>query len=171
MGNFVNLKRIFYFGYTIMRFTGNIEAKSDNKGRVFIPACFRRILQAEGCEKLILRKEPHQQCLVLYPECTWNSMVDELRKKLNRWNSYEQMSFRQFVANVDELTIDANGRILLQKKHRNLADIDQDVCFIGVDDTIEIWSRNRLDNSFMEPDDFGRELERIMTSKEGDKNE
>ena len=26
----------------MIRFLGNIEAKTDTKGRVFIPACFRR---------------------------------------------------------------------------------------------------------------------------------
>ena len=154
-----------------MRFTGNIEAKTDNKGRVFIPACFRRILQAEGCEKLILRKDPKQKCIVLYPESTWNTMVDELRSKLNRWNTRQQMIFRQFVANVDELTLDANGRILLQKKHRTSAAIEQDVCFIGMDDTIEIWSKESLEESFIEAEEFGKELEKIMTNKGGGENE
>ena len=46
-----------------MRFIGNIEAKSDSKGRVFLPACFRRILQEAGCEKVMLRKDVYQDCL------------------------------------------------------------------------------------------------------------
>lgn len=150
-----------------MRFSGNIEAKTDNKGRVFIPACFRRILQAEDCERLILRKEPNQQCLVLYPESTWNAILDELRKKLNRWKSADQMLFRKFVANIDELTIDSNGRILIQKKYREAVAIGQDVCFIGVDDTIEIWAKDKLEEIINSDDDFGADLERIMTSNEG----
>ena len=40
-----------------MRFIGNIEAKSDSKGRVFIPACFRRVLQAAACDTMMLRKD------------------------------------------------------------------------------------------------------------------
>ena len=40
-----------------MRFIGNIEAKTDSKGRVFLPACFRRILQTGGCDKVMLRKD------------------------------------------------------------------------------------------------------------------
>ena len=31
-----------------MRFLGNIEAKTDVKGRVFLPAVFRKVLQAAG---------------------------------------------------------------------------------------------------------------------------
>ena len=40
-----------------MRFIGNIEAKSDSKGRVFLPACFSRALQTTGNSKLMMRKD------------------------------------------------------------------------------------------------------------------
>ena len=40
-----------------MRFLGNSEAKTDAKGRVFLPAVFRKQLQAASQECLILRKE------------------------------------------------------------------------------------------------------------------
>lgn len=39
-----------------MRFLGNIEAKTDAKGRAFLPASFRKILQVSGEENLVLRK-------------------------------------------------------------------------------------------------------------------
>ena len=38
-----------------MRFLGNIEAKTDAKGRVFLPAVFRKQLQTAGEEQLVLR--------------------------------------------------------------------------------------------------------------------
>ena len=43
-----------------MRFLGNIEAKIDAKGRVFLPATFRKVLQAGGEENLVLRKDVFQ---------------------------------------------------------------------------------------------------------------
>ena len=81
-----------------MRFLGNSEAKTDAKGRVFLPAVFRKQLQAASQECLILRKDTYQDCLVLYPETVWNAQMNELRCKLNRWNSKHQMIFRQFVS-------------------------------------------------------------------------
>ena len=148
-----------------MRFIGNIEAKSDSKGRVFLPACFRRILQAEGCEKVMLRKDVYQDCLVLYPEESWNSQLDLLRSRLDKWNARHQMIFRQFVADVEELSIDSNGRILLPKRYLQMADIRQEVRFIGMDDTIEIWAKEKLDKPFMSPAEFSNELEKIMTNE------
>lgn len=44
----------------MIRFLGNIEAKTDAKGRVFIPAGFRRQLQSASEEKLVLRKDVFQ---------------------------------------------------------------------------------------------------------------
>ena len=41
----------------MIRFLGNIEAKADAKGRVFIPAQFRRQLQSGSEDKLIMRKD------------------------------------------------------------------------------------------------------------------
>ena len=56
----------------MIRFLGNIEAKADTKGRVFIPAIFRKQLQAASEERLIMRKDVFQDCLTLYPESVWN---------------------------------------------------------------------------------------------------
>ncbi len=154
-----------------MRFIGNIEAKTDSKGRVFLPACFRRILQSGGCEKVMLRKDVYQDCLVLYPEESWNEQLNLLRSKLDKWNSKHQMIFRQFVADVEELSIDSNGRILLPKRYMNMAAIKQEVRFIGMDDTIEIWAKEKLEKPFMSPDEFSSELEKIMTTDKTSGNE
>ena len=145
-----------------MRFLGNSEAKTDAKGRVFLPATFRKQLQAvaEGC--LIMRKDTYQDCLVLYPESAWNEQMNELRERLNRWNPKHQMIFRQFVSDLEIITLDANGRFLIPKRYLKLAHIEQEVRFIGMDNTIEIWSKETADKPFMAPEEFEKGLEEIM---------
>ena len=54
--------------YVRMRFLGNIEAKVDEKGRVFLPSAFRKVLDTAAEDGLVLRKDVFQPCLVLYPE-------------------------------------------------------------------------------------------------------
>lgn len=154
-----------------MRFIGNIEAKTDSKGRVFLPACFRRILQQGGCDKVMLRKDVYQDCLVIYPEESWNEQLNLLRSRLDKWNAKHQMLFRQFVADVEELSIDSNGRILLPKRYLGMASIRQEVRFIGMDDTIEIWAKEKLEQPFMSPDEFSREFEKIMSTEKPAVNE
>ena len=98
----------------MIQFLGNIEAKVDAKGRVFIPATFRKQLQAASEERLVLRKDVYQDCLVLYPESVWFATQNQLRCRLNKWNAKQQMIFRQFVSDAEVMPPDGNGRILLQ---------------------------------------------------------
>lgn len=145
-----------------MRFIGNIEGKIDAKGRVFLPAAFRKILQAAGEERLVLRKDVFQPSLVLYPERVWNEQMDLLRARLSRWNAQHQQIFRQFVSDVEMMTLDASGRILIPRRYLHMAGITQSVKMIGMGDTIEIWAHTDDDKPFMEPGEFGQALENIM---------
>ena len=146
-----------------MQFLGNIEAKIDVKGRAFFPAAFRKILQAENEERLVMRKDVHQQCLVLYPESVWNEQMDALRQRLNRWNKAHQQVFRQFVSEVEVLSLDGNGRFLVPKRYLKLAQIEQDIKFVGMGDTIEIWSSNLAEQSMMDAEEFSRAIEELMS--------
>ena len=149
-----------------MRFLGNIEAKTDAKGRAFLPAAFRKVLQMNSEERLVLRKDVFQPCLVLYPESVWNEQMDQMRARLNRWNLQHQQVFRQFVSEVELLTLDGNGRFLIPKRYQRMADIEQDIKFVGMGDTIEIWSNKKADEQRMNPEDFEAALEELMGSGE-----
>ena len=124
-----------------MRFIGTIDAKVDQKGRVFFPALFRRVLKAEDGERLIMRKDIFEDCLVIYPESEWNKRLDELRGRLSVWNREQQRLFRGFVSDVEWLSPDSNGRILIPKRYLKMAGIGAEVTFVGMDSTIEIWAK------------------------------
>ncbi|MBR5349718.1 MAG: division/cell wall cluster transcriptional repressor MraZ [Prevotella sp.] len=149
-----------------MRFLGNIEAKTDAKGRAFLPAVFRKVLQTAGEESLIMRKDVFQPCLVLYPESVWNEQMDLLRKSLNRWRKDHQEIYRQFVSDVEVITLDGNGRFLIPKRYLKKAEIEQSIKFIGMGDTIEIWSVANTEQPFMDAETFGKALEQIMDKEE-----
>ncbi|MBS7319090.1 cell division/cell wall cluster transcriptional repressor MraZ [Prevotella sp. P5-126] len=149
-----------------MRFLGNIEAKADAKGRAFLPATFRKVLQTGGEERLVLRKDVFQTCLVLYPESVWNEQMDSMRQRLNRWNKTQQQVFRQFVSDVELVSLDGNGRFLIPKRFQRMANIEQEIRFIGMGDTIEIWSNNEAEQQKMSAEDFGNALEELMTDND-----
>ena len=149
-----------------MRFLGNIEAKTDTKGRAFLPAVFRKVLQASGEENLVLRRDVFQKCLVLYPESVWNTRLDLLKQQLRPWKQSHQQMFRQFVSEAEVVTLDGNGRFLISKRLQKIAEIDQDIQFIGMDDTIEIWSPRNLEQTLKTDEDFGSEFENIMNAQE-----
>lgn len=145
-----------------MRFLGNIDAKTDTKGRAFLPATFRKVLNASGEESLILRKDIFEPCLVLYPQSVWNQRMDALRKRLSRWNKYDQMIYRQFVTDVEIITLDNSGRFLIPKRYLKMVNIDQQIRFTGMDDCIEIWATGDSEQPFMSAEEFSRAMEETM---------
>ncbi|MBO5182477.1 MAG: division/cell wall cluster transcriptional repressor MraZ [Paraprevotella sp.] len=145
-----------------MRFTGNIDAKTDAKGRVFLPAAFRKVLQGSGEEGLILRRDVFQRCLVLYPETVWNGLIDELTRRTHPFDRKGRELLRRFVADAERITTDGNGRLLLPKRYLLSAGITADVRFIGMDDTIEIWSREEAKLLLEDNGDLGDGLEAMM---------
>lgn len=150
-----------------MRFLGTIEAKTDAKGRAFLPAVFRKVLQSSGEERLVLRKDVFQPCLTLYPESVWNARMDEMRQKLSLWNKTHQQVFRQFVAEAEPVVLDGNGRFLISKRFQQLAGIQQSILFTGMGDTIEIWSSEKAGSTAMSADEFGQTLEALMDANNG----
>ncbi len=151
-----------------MRFLGNIEAKTDAKGRAFLPAVFRKVLQASGEEVLVLRKDVFQQCLVLYPESVWNARLDMLKSQLRPWKPAHQQMLRQFISEAEVVTLDGNGRFLISKRLQQVAGIVQDLRFIGMDDTIEIWTPDHLEQTLKTDEEFGLEFENIMNTELGE---
>lgn len=71
------------------------------------------------------------------------------------------MIYRQFVSDVEFVTLDGNGRFLIPKRYLKMANINQQIKFIGMDDCIEIWN-NDNESAFLEPEDFSQSLEEIM---------
>ena len=145
-----------------MRFLGNIEAKLDAKGRVFLPAAFRKVLQGAGEQGMVMRKDVFQDCLVLYPESVWFRTQNELRCRLNKWDARQQAVFRQFVSDAEVVVPDANGRILIPRRYLQMAGIRGDVRFIGMDDTIEVWAKERADAPFLQAEDFSQALQEAL---------
>ena len=145
-----------------MRVIGDYPAKTDAKGRVFLPAAFRKILEAEGERSLVLRNDVFQKCLVLYPESVWNAQLDDLRTRVNPWNSQQQMMLRLFEADAEPVELDAQGRLLISKRKLQYAGIEGDVRFLAMVDRIEIWSKQALEEVMSASGDLGNQMEQMF---------
>lgn len=148
-----------------MRFIGNIEGKVDQKGRVFLPSVFRRELQSSGEERLVMRMDLHQKCMVLFPESAWNRRMDQLFERADEWDMDERQAVRQYMKDVELLTLDGSGRVLLPARYQQKAEIGQTVRFIGMNDTIEIWAAENANESDMDEARFASTVKNIMARK------
>lgn len=145
-----------------MRFLGNIEAKMDQKGRVFLPSVFRKELQASGEERLVLRMDVHKQCIMLYPESAWNKRMDLMFANADEWDETEREVVRMYMKDVELLTLDGNGRILIPARYIVKASLNQAVRFIGMNETIEIWDAEKAEQPSLSEEVFAEKLKAIM---------
>lgn len=149
-----------------MRFTGNIDAKVDEKGRVFVPSSFRKILLREESQGLILRRDVFQRCLVLFPQEVWDEQVNAITARTNMFDRQGRDALRRFVAGAESITLDSGGRMLIPRRYLEETGIQNEVRFIGVDNTIEIWNRQAAEALLSEPDTLADALEGMMNKSE-----
>lgn len=150
-----------------MSFIGQFPVRLDAKNRAFMPAGFRRLLQQAGEQTLVVRKDYFENCLVVYPATQWRDEIAGVRARLNRFDGNQQMVYRKLVSEAQEVQLDSNGRILLPKALLDKVGIKQDVLFVGMEQTIEIWNPDvaagKGDQPFMSDSEFADSLKKFMT--------
>ena len=55
---------------------------------------------------------------------------------------------------------------MVPKRYLRMADIEQDIKFVGLGDTIEIWGVQKAEEQQMAPEEFGNALEQLMAVEE-----
>ena len=144
-------------------FIGKYDAKADVKGRVFIPSSYRKILPDGERDRLVMRKDADNDCLVLYPESVWNKKTEELKANLDEWEADDQLLLMQFVSDAEWLDIDSQGRVLISKRYLEMIGIENnEVLFVGMMDRFAVWGRKRYENMKLSAGDFAKRLKEKM---------
>ena len=143
-------------------FIGDFTCKLDAKGRIVLPAPFKKIMVANGSDRFVLRKSLYDNCLVLTPFNLWEQELEKIRARINPYNRDHNRFMRAFFRGLSEVSFDGNGRILIPRKLKEEIDAEQEVVLTGVDNNIEIWDKNRYLDSEIDPDELGRLAEDIL---------
>ena len=115
-----------------MSFVGSYKHSLDAKKRVFIPAKFREEL---GEEFYITRK--FDTYLSIYTAEDWEIYVD----KIQQLPETVALEVQEFLLGIAQKCVpDANGRIVLDDKLAEHAQINKNIVFVGGGRQIRIWS-------------------------------
>ncbi|NQT23722.1 division/cell wall cluster transcriptional repressor MraZ [candidate division KSB1 bacterium] len=138
-------------------FSGQFKYTLDTKGRVNIPALFRKDLQvelenrSESQDNLFFQitygKEP---CLYIYPRSIFNDFAGKLQEQSDSLFGGEESKvklFRKVMAKSQPSRCDSQGRIIIPKEHIEHAGIENEVLIIGVGNRIELWNPERFEKS------------------------
>ena len=146
----------------VRRFRGESLHKVDAKGRVSVPAAFRRVLE-EGDPDFSRGTSPNfvivyggvrRDCLEGYTISSI-SKVDKLISKLPRFSKDREMLERFINTQSTYMQLDETGRIVLSHRLKEKIGIGDEAIFAGMGEKFQIWEPknyqnelNALDSSF-----------------------
>lgn len=120
-------------------FLGHYRHTVDAKGRVAVPASFRRDL-ARGA---VISPGPERR-LVIRPHAAWDAFVHQMRMSSGTGADQRQY-LRTLFANSRPVELDGQGRLLLSDDQRRGAGIGDRIVFVGVSDVVELVGEERWD--------------------------
>ncbi|MCK6549342.1 division/cell wall cluster transcriptional repressor MraZ [Myxococcota bacterium] len=121
-------------------FRGRFEHTVDPKGRLALPATFKKTLASAGHETLIITTHLSSPCLVAYSLDEWERFEDRVAK-LPQFDPAVMKLRRLYVGSASEVEIDKQGRVLLPQVLREHAKLEREAYWVGAMQTMEIWSK------------------------------
>ena len=122
-------------------FLSSYENRIDKKGRVSVPATFRSHLNSMGFNGFISYPSFNHSAL----EACSQDRIEKLASTIDSLSPFEEK--RDFFATSilsesENLQFDTEGRVSLSEKQLNHAKIKNNVLFVGLGRTFQIWEPN-----------------------------
>jgi MraZ protein len=121
---------------------GHAPAKVDEKGRLKIPAGFRKVIEDKYGSECFITSVDGERAIV-YPLPVWLDFQGRLSKVPStataRMKLLERVNYFGQVG-----TIDTQGRVLVPAVLRNVAGIAEDVVVLGNQDHLIVWNEERI---------------------------
>lgn len=124
-------------------FMGEFHHTVDNKGRLIIPS---RVREDLGDQFIVTRGL--EKCLFIYPMNEWNNIIQKYKQLPDTKD--RRYFMRIFLSGATICELDKQGRINIPIPLLEYAGLDKDCIIIGVDDRLEVWSKERWDAFIME---------------------
>lgn len=117
-------------------FIGEYNHSLDEKGRMNMPAKFRRGLTGGA---VITRGLDH--CLFVYPKAEWELMAAKLASlPVSQKNS--RAFARLMLAGAWDVLLDSQGRVMIPEYLREYASIEKHIIVAGLYNRIEVWDED-----------------------------
>lgn len=123
----------------IFMFMGEFHHTVDNKGRLIIPS---RVREDLGDQFIVTRGL--EKCLFIYPKPEWNNIIQKYKQLPDTKD--RRYFMRIFLSGATMCELDKQGRINIPMPLLEYANLEKDCIIIGVDDRLEVWSKDRWDN-------------------------
>lgn len=147
-------------------FIGEYTCKVDAKGRILLPAAFKKQMPAGDQERFVVKRDLFDRCLVLYTMEEWERQNQRIRERINPYNKEHTAFLRNFYRGAAEIVLDSSNRLLIPKRLLQEAGIGREAVLAGMDTRIEVWAEDQYQQSAFGEDEFARLAEKIMGKDE-----
>lgn len=124
----------------MITFIGEYVCKIDAKGRVVLPAAFKRKMAGEEAPSFVVKKDMYESCLEMFTMHEWDQQNKMLLRNINPYDPEHRQLTRDFRAGAVEVELDAANRFLLPSRLLRSASIEKEVVLVGHVCKIELWS-------------------------------
>ena len=140
----------------VQAFTGEHHQKVDKKGRMSIPAEYRRLLQLgdpqcqpDGNPRLRVIYGQHlKQHVQVYSITEFQRIVDEIYAMPREKSADQKRLSHLMITQSSEFEVDKDGRIILPVKLRAKLEIEEgDVYFRGLVSYFEMWNNDIFEST------------------------
>ena len=118
---------------------GEFHHNIDDKGRLIIPSKFR----SELGESVIITKGL-DKCIFVYSLKEWNKIIEKI-SALEFTKKNVRAFERAFIGVASTIEFDKQGRINITSPLVHYANIDKECVIIGVNERLEIWSKEEFE--------------------------
>jgi MraZ protein len=123
---------------------GNYTAKIDKSGRIKIPEKFRAAIEEEYGKDVFITSLT-DEAVQIYPLSVWERMTGVAKEGA----LHLRPEIRRFLLRVNRKgakhEIDSKGRVLLTQAMRGTARLEEEVEVIGLNNHLEVWNGELLD--------------------------
>ena len=133
---------IVKFFERLMIFLSTFINKIDAKGRVSVPSSFRSVLEESGFKGMICYPSP---VLDSVEGCGFNRIkkLSDTIDALGPFSKERSAFSTSLIADSHQLSFDTEGRVILPNKLVEFASIKDQVSFVGMGETFQMWDPDK----------------------------
>jgi len=150
----------------MIEFAGKYSATIDDKGRIVLPASFKKELGELANESLVIEKNLHKECLDIHPEKFWRKRVEDFKSVLDPFDEDDDALLQFFYQNFIKVSMAPNGRLNIPDAYLKYANLEKGAEFIGMGESIRLLAVGITGRQEMGKDEFLMKLKEKRQKKD-----
>ena len=146
----------------MISFVSKYSATVDGKGRIVLPAPFKKEMGDAVEPVFVIEKDAYDACLNIYPYVTWQSKVEEMRGRLNINNPIHSKFLSRYFEEIVTLMMAENGRLNIPDRMLQYAGIVKEAIFTGQGTLMKLWEPSRHQASSLSDEEYTRLFKELL---------